>query len=184
MLHQQTHFSCFCKCATWPETQCIPSANSQIPISSFLDLSKWGQIRSASQSCPAAPLPFLMIYSIPSCPKSLRKTVPLRVRHCTPPIRGLFSLEKRTSSLLLTCFGFVTWPCFAKSMYFTIFKKSYFSADHEQQMSCVFHLSQPRVTSTALRKVDIHKMWWDHVCRSVLSFFIVVSYTCLCEIPV
>lgn len=52
-------------------------------------------------------LPLLTFYKTCSCAKSLGKSVPLLVRHGTPPMYGSLSLESKTLNLLLNCFHFV-----------------------------------------------------------------------------
>lgn len=46
-----------------------------------------------SQSCLVSALLLLVCYKSRSCPKSLRKCASLHVRHGTPTINGLFTLE-------------------------------------------------------------------------------------------
>ena len=53
-------------------------------------------VRKTPTSWPIMPcfqMTLLTFHKTHSCPKSLGKSVPLLVRHCTLPIHGLFTLE-------------------------------------------------------------------------------------------
>lgn len=77
-------------------SQTVPKGQANTGFSTyflFLNLSKQNQRSNPSQSCPISTLLLLTFYKTPSCPKSLRKSAALPVRHLAPNQCGV-SLNK------------------------------------------------------------------------------------------
>ena len=77
-------------------SQTVPKGQANTGFSTyflFLNLSKQNQRSNPSQSCPISTLLLLTFCKTPSCPKSLRKSAALPVRHLAPNQCGV-SLNK------------------------------------------------------------------------------------------
>lgn len=118
----------------------------------------------------------------------LPKNPPGRPFHCWwdiahPPHPRVLFLCKEVIKLVTKLFQFCHLTLLCKIMYFTIFLKILLDRLWATEVICFPSLWIP-VTSTVLHKVDIHTVWWDHVCWPVLSLFKAASHTCLCHIVI